>query len=62
MIALERARALDRYREEIYQRIMSLQARMGRPDAVRRTYRLLETALEELGATPAGNPSSCCRV
>lgn len=53
MIALERARVLDRYAEEIYQRIMSLQADMGRPDAVRRTYRLLETALEELGVDPS---------
>lgn len=53
LTALERARTLDRYAEEIYQRIMSLQAGLGRPDAVRRTYRLLETALEELGADPS---------
>lgn len=52
MLALERARTLDRYGEEIYQRIMTLQACMGRPDAVRRTYRLLETVLEELGVDP----------
>lgn len=32
---------------------MNLQARMGWPDAVRRTYRLLETALEELGGDPS---------
>lgn len=53
MVALERARVLDRYAEEIYQHIMSLQARMGRSDAVRRTYRLLEAALEELGVDPS---------
>jgi DNA-binding SARP family transcriptional activator len=53
LAALERARSLDGYAEEIYQRIMTLQARLGRPDAVRRTYRLLETALEELGADPS---------
>lgn len=51
--ALERARTLDRYTEEIYQRIMSLQGRLSRKDAIRRTYRLLETALEELGADPS---------
>lgn len=52
LAALERARNLDQYGEEIYQRIMSLQARLGRTDAVRRTFHLLETALEELGADP----------
>lgn len=51
--ALEHARTIDDYAEEIYQRIMSLQGRLGRKDAVRRTYRLLETALEELGADPS---------
>ena len=31
---------------------MRLQAAAGRPDAVRRTLRLLETRLSELGVTP----------
>jgi DNA-binding SARP family transcriptional activator len=53
LAALERARSLDQYGEEIYQRIMVLQARLNRPDAVRRTFRLLETALEELDADPS---------
>jgi DNA-binding SARP family transcriptional activator len=51
--ALERAKNIDRYAEEIYQRTMILQARLGRPDAVRRTHRLLETNLEELSADPS---------
>jgi DNA-binding SARP family transcriptional activator len=53
LAALERARGLDQYGEEIYQRIMELQARLNRPDAVRRTFRLLETALEELDTDPS---------
>lgn len=53
LAALEHARSLDQYGEEIYQRIMELQARLNRPDAVRRTFRLLETALEELDADPS---------
>ena len=32
---------------------MRIQAAAGRPDAVRRTLRLLETRLTELGLTPA---------
>ncbi|TDB91167.1 hypothetical protein E1264_02425 [Actinomadura sp. KC216] len=50
---LERARSLDRYAEETYQHIMTLQAKLGRPDAVRRTYRLLETSLEDLAVDPS---------
>jgi DNA-binding SARP family transcriptional activator/outer membrane protein OmpA-like peptidoglycan-associated protein len=53
LTVLERARSLDRYTEEVYQRIMTLQARLGRPDAVRRTYRLLETNLEDLAVDPS---------
>jgi DNA-binding SARP family transcriptional activator len=53
LTVLERARTLDRYAEEVYQRIMTLQARLGRTDAVRRTYRLLETSLEELDVDPS---------
>jgi DNA-binding SARP family transcriptional activator len=53
LAALDRAQKIDRYAEEIYQRIMTLQARLGRPDAVRRTHRLLETNLEDLGVDPS---------
>ncbi|GAA4101030.1 hypothetical protein GCM10022214_78210 [Actinomadura miaoliensis] len=53
LVVLERARTLDRYAEEIYQRIMTLQAKLGRPDAVRRTFRLLETSLEDLAVDPS---------
>jgi outer membrane protein OmpA-like peptidoglycan-associated protein/DNA-binding SARP family transcriptional activator len=52
MAALEQARTIDRYAEETYQKIMILQARLGRLDAIRRTYRLLETTLEELNVDP----------
>ncbi|RFS81479.1 hypothetical protein D0T12_31515 [Actinomadura spongiicola] len=53
LTVLERARSLDRYAEEIYQHIMTLQAKLGRSDAVRRTYRLLETSLEDLAVDPS---------
>jgi len=50
---LERAITVDRYQEALYQRIMRLQADLGRPDAARRTYHLLESRLVELDAEPA---------
>ena len=53
MAALEQARAIDRHAEQIYQRIMIVQARLGRTDADRRTYRLLETTLEDLSVDPS---------
>jgi DNA-binding SARP family transcriptional activator len=53
LMVLERARSLDRYAEEIYQHIMTLQAKLGRSDAIRRTYRLLETSLEDLAVDPS---------
>ena len=52
LAALETALGHDPYNEYLYQRIMRLQAAAGRPDAVRRTLRLLETRLTELGVTP----------
>ena len=52
LAALETALGHDPYNEYLYQRIMRLQAAAGRPDAVRRTLRLLETRLAELGVTP----------
>lgn len=52
LAALETALGHDPYNEYLYQKIMQLQAAAGRPDAVRRTLRLLETRLTELGVTP----------
>jgi DNA-binding SARP family transcriptional activator len=49
---LERATAIDRYQESLYQRIIRLQGALGRPEAARRTYRLLESRLAELDAEP----------
>jgi DNA-binding SARP family transcriptional activator len=50
--ALETALGHDPYNEYLYCKIMRLQAAAGRPDAARRTLRLLETRLAELGVTP----------
>jgi DNA-binding SARP family transcriptional activator len=47
--ALERALEFDPVNEELYQRIMRIHGRAGRPDAVRRTLRRLEDRLAELG-------------
>lgn len=52
---LERAITVDRYQEALYQRIMRLQADLGRPDAARRTYQLLESRLTELDAEPSAD-------
>lgn len=52
LATLERAITLDLYTEPLYQDIMRLQARLGRPDAVRRTYQLLTTRLDEIDAEP----------
>jgi DNA-binding SARP family transcriptional activator len=46
--ALETAIDHDPVNEELYQRIMRIHGRLGRPDAVRRTLRLLENRLAEL--------------
>jgi DNA-binding SARP family transcriptional activator len=46
--ALESAVEHDPVNEELYQRIMRIHGRLGRPDAVRRTLRLLENRLTEL--------------
>ena len=53
LAALDTALAHDPYNEYLYQKIMRLQAAAGQPEAVRRTLRLLETRLAELGITPA---------
>jgi DNA-binding SARP family transcriptional activator len=52
LAVLERAIEIDPYGEAGYRKLMSLQARLGHADAVRRTYRLLETHLEEIGVDP----------
>ena len=49
---LDRALKDDRHNEQLYQRVMRMQARMGRPDAVRRTFRLLEARLDDLELSP----------
>jgi DNA-binding SARP family transcriptional activator len=50
--ALEDGARWDAYNEELHQRIMRLQARLGRLDAARRTYTRLQERLAELGADP----------
>jgi DNA-binding SARP family transcriptional activator len=52
LTALEAAAGWDPYNEELHQRIMRLQARLGRPDAVRRTYGRLQSRLAELDVEP----------
>jgi DNA-binding SARP family transcriptional activator len=52
LAALEQAILADPVAEELYRRLMRLQAELGRPDAVRRTYRLLARQLVELDADP----------
>ena len=52
LAALERAINVDRYQETLYRRIMTIQGRLHRPDAARRTYQLLESRLAELDAEP----------
>ncbi len=50
--ALEDGARWDTFNEELHQRIMRLQARLGRLDAVRRTYTRLQERLADLGADP----------
>jgi DNA-binding SARP family transcriptional activator len=52
LAALEQARVLDPDNEEIYLRVIRLQLRLERPDAARRTGRLLRARLDELGVEP----------
>jgi DNA-binding SARP family transcriptional activator len=49
---LERALQVDEYNEELYQRTMRLQARLGHPDAIRHTYWQLENRLYQLDLQP----------
>jgi len=50
---LERALHLDPINEELYQRVMRIHGRAGRPDIVRRLLRRLEDRLAELDAEPS---------
>ncbi|MEV3923786.1 AfsR/SARP family transcriptional regulator [Actinomadura coerulea] len=52
LMMLEQAITHDPFCESLYRHIMRLQARLDRPEAVRRTYRLLTTRLDELDAEP----------
>jgi DNA-binding SARP family transcriptional activator len=52
LAALEQAVADDPVAEELYRRIMRLEAALGRPDAVKRTYRLLAHQLADLDVDP----------
>jgi DNA-binding SARP family transcriptional activator len=45
----EQAISADPINEEPYQRLMRIHGRQNRTDAVRRTYRLLENRLADLG-------------
>ena len=48
----ERAIGVEPYEEELYRRLMRLHTKLGRPDATRRTYRQLQTRLDELQVDP----------
>jgi DNA-binding SARP family transcriptional activator len=52
LAALEQAVAADPVAEELYRRVMRLEAELGRPDAVKRTYRLLARRLADLDVDP----------
>ncbi|MFI0354254.1 BTAD domain-containing putative transcriptional regulator [Actinomadura sp. 9N407] len=52
LATLEHALRHDPYSEHLHRNIMKLQAHLGRPDAVRRTYQLLTTRLAELDTEP----------
>jgi DNA-binding SARP family transcriptional activator len=52
LMVLEQAIIRDPYSEPLYRHVMRLQARLDRPDAVRRTYALLTARLDELHAEP----------
>ncbi len=49
---LERATTIERYQESLYRRIIQIQGKLGRRDAARRTYHLLESRLAEIDAEP----------
>jgi DNA-binding SARP family transcriptional activator len=52
LAALEEAVDADPVAEELYRRVMRLEAELGRRDAVKRTYRLLARRLADLDVDP----------
>lgn len=50
--ALEKIIQLDRYAEEPYRQLMTLQAGQGRTDAIKATWRLLQRRLIEVDVDP----------
>jgi DNA-binding SARP family transcriptional activator len=52
LAVLEQAIAADPVAEELYRRLMRLQAELGRPDGVRHTYRMLARRLADLDVDP----------
>lgn len=52
LLAAERAIEVDPYGEELYQIVIDLQLSLRRPDAARRTFRLLEQRLADLDLRP----------
>jgi DNA-binding SARP family transcriptional activator len=53
LAALEAAANLEPYSEEVFQRLIAVQVRLGRHDAARRAYRQLTHELSELGEDPS---------
>ena len=53
LAVLEQAVTADPYAEELYQQTMRHQTALGRMDAVRRTFRILERRLDELDLDPS---------
>ena len=62
LATLETALTHDPYNEALYQAIMRIQARLGRPDAARRTLALLESRLAALGLAPASETGQAASV
>jgi DNA-binding SARP family transcriptional activator len=62
LATLETALSHDPYNEALYQKIMRIQARLGRPDAARRTLALLESRLAGLGLAPAAETGQVASV
>lgn len=56
--ALEEALRADPHFEDLYRRIMRIHRDADRPDAIRRTYRLLERRLAELDVDPAAETTA----
>jgi DNA-binding SARP family transcriptional activator len=55
---LQQAVTIDPYAEDAYRRVLVLQARLEDTDGIYRTYRLLETRLEDIGIDPERSKSA----